>query len=181
MEEPYSLKVKICIIGDSQVGKTSLIRKYVIDIFDDKYISTLGTKVSKKQIKIKKKTAEVDLTLSIWDVLGQEEFSKIQNMAFKGSRGAFIVCDVTRNETLKSTYNWAKKIREVNGDIPIILLANKADLTSDYAFNENDLSKCSEHLKIPFFKTSAKFGDNVIKSFYTLGSLIAVDIFKDLS
>jgi small GTP-binding protein len=181
MGEPYSLKVKICIIGDSHVGKTSLIRRYVMDIFDDKYITTLGTKVSKKQIKIKKNNQEVDLTLSIWDVLGQEEFSKIQTMAFKGSRGAIVVCDITRNETLTHSHDWVKKIREVNGDIPIVLLANKADLTSNYAFDENELVQSSQHLKVPFYKTSAKFGDNVIKTFYTLGTLIASDIFKDLN
>ena len=102
MVDTYSLKVKICLVGDSAVGKTSLIRRYVMDIFDDKYLSTLGTKVSKKQVIIKNEDREVAFTFSIWDVLGQKDFKKIQNLAFRGSKGAMLVCDLTRKDTLEN-------------------------------------------------------------------------------
>ncbi|WP_455392156.1 Rab family GTPase [[Eubacterium] cellulosolvens] len=178
MDEPYNLKVKICLLGDSAVGKTSLIRRYVMDIFDDKYISTLGTKVSKKRIMLKKDNMDIDLTLSIWDVLGQQEFTKIQNTAFKGSKGAFIVCDFTRAETLQNISQWAARLKKAAGDIPMVILANKSDLTGKYTFNENDIQMCSNQLNSQYFITSAKFGDNVIKSFYTLSRLVIDDMFK---
>jgi small GTP-binding protein len=181
MGDTFKLKVKICLIGDSQVGKTSLIRRYVMDIFNDKYITTLGTKVSKKQLKIKIEKAEIDLIFSIWDVLGQKEFKKIQLMAFKGSKGALIVCDMTRDETLKNTLKWSKKLKAATGDIPMILLANKSDLTGDHAYTEAEVKQYSEQLNAPYFLTSAKFGDNVIKTFYTLGHMVTNEIFKDYS
>lgn len=177
--EPFNLKVKICIAGNSAVGKTSLIRRYVMDIFDDRYISTLGTKVSKKRLIIKRGNMNIDLTLSIWDVLGQEEFSQIQDTAFKGSKGAFIVCDFTRVETLQDITHWSDKIIQANGNIPIVLLANKSDLTSQYSFNENDVQIFSNQLNMPYFLTSAKFGDNVIKSFYKISKMVVDEMFKD--
>ena len=102
MDDKYKVKVKICLLGDAGVGKTSLIRRYVMDMFDDKYITTLGTKVSKRKLVIKKNDNEFDLTFSIWDILGQEEFKNIQNMALKNSKGAIIVCDITRKKTLEN-------------------------------------------------------------------------------
>ncbi len=181
MGEPFNVKVKICLVGNSAVGKTSLIRKYVMDIFDDRYISTLGTKVSKKRLIVKRDNLDIDLTLSIWDILGQEEFAQIQSTAFKGSKGAFIVCDFTRVDTLHNVSHWTDKLKDASGNIPIVLLANKADLTGQYSFSENDVKNYSTQLDMPYYLTSAKFGDNVIKSFFTLSKLVVDDLFKDQS
>jgi len=180
MVEQYNLKVKICLVGDSAVGKTSLIRRYVMDIFDDRYISTLGTKVSKKRLIIRRPDANIDLTFSIWDVLGQEDFPGVKTMAFKGSKGALLVCDLTRKETLDNISNWVSRIKEVAGDISMILLFNKADLTSEYAYSENEIQEVSTQLNAPFFLTSAKFGDIVIKTFYKMGDLVINQIFKEI-
>jgi small GTP-binding protein len=179
--ERYNVKVKICLIGDASVGKTSLIRRYVLDVFDDKYINTLGTKVSKKKLIIKKMDQEFDLTLSIWDVLGQEDFEKIQTMAFQGSKGALLVCDITRKDTLANLSNWHHRLKEVAGDIPIIILANKSDLQDQYTFNEHDIEEFSSGLNASYFLTSAKDGDNVIKTFYKLGDMITTSILKPSS
>ena len=85
---------KICIVGDPAVGKTSLIRRFVFDKYDDKYISTLGTKISKKDVLYNDK--KIEMTMMIWDVIGQQSFKSIHKSAFKGAKGAFIVCDLTR-------------------------------------------------------------------------------------
>jgi small GTP-binding protein len=172
------LKVKICLIGDTNVGKTSLIRRYVMDIFDDKYITTLGTKVSKKQIVIKRSNDELFLLFSIWDVLGQESFKKIQNVAFKGSQGALLVCDLTRKQTLENLANWNQRLTDATGKIPKIVLANKSDLIDKHKFTDEQLQEYSSRLDAPYFKTSAKFGDNVIRAFFKLGEFIADDVFK---
>ena len=179
MVDSFQIKAKVCLVGDSSVGKTSIIRRYVLDIFEDKYIATLGTKVSKKRIILKRDGKNIDLMFSIWDVLGQENFKKIHKVAFKGSRAAMLVCDFTREETLTNIPLWASKVKKVAGEIPKIILANKSDLTSQYAFSEADLQAFSSKLNTTFFKTSARFGDNIIKTFYQLGELIIEDIFKD--
>jgi len=178
MADVYKIKVKICLVGDGGVGKTSLIRRYVMDIYNDEYISTLGTKVSKKRLIIKKHDRDLDLTFSIWDVLGQEDFKNIQAMAFKGSKGAIMVCDITRKETLENLEKWRVRVEEVTGKIPMIILANKSDLTDQHLFTETELKDFSSKFEIDSYLTSAKYGDNVIKSFYKIGEVITNQLIK---
>lgn len=175
----FNIKVKICLVGDASVGKTSLIRRYVLDLFDDKYIDTLGTKVSKKRVIFKKDGREINLTLSIWDVLGQEDFKNIQSMAFRGSKGAMLVCDITRKNTFDNLVTWHSRVKEVAGNIPFILLANKCDLNDQYTFNEETLKEFASKINAPYYLTSAKIGDNVIKTFYNIGDTITMKIFEN--
>jgi small GTP-binding protein len=164
------IKRKICLIGDWGVGKTSLIKKYVFDQFDDKYITTLGTKVTKKRMKFKISEEKlIDINFMIWDIMGQEEFKKIQLMAFKNSNGAFIVCDVTRRETLETITNWKTNLYKVTGKIPLVILANKSDLQNEAEFTNNDLAEVTEKINIPYYFTSAKTGENVENAFISLG------------
>lgn len=179
MFESYNIKIKICLVGDSSVGKTSLVRRYVLDIYDDKYISTLGTKVSKKQMIIKKMNKNFKLTLSIWDVLGQKDFKNIHDMSFKCAKGALLVCDLTRKETFKNISIWESRVKKVAGEIPIVILTNKSDLTDEYAITEANIQLYSAQFNIPFFMTSAKYGDNVIKSFYKIGDLVIKKIIEE--
>ena len=130
-------KRKICLIGDGGVGKTSLIRKYVLDQFDDSYLETLGTKASKKRIKYKiNEDYIIDLNLVIWDIMGQREFRNIQVMAYKGANAALIVCDVTRKETLYNIAFWQMDLYRVTREIPIIILANKYDCQDQIQITE---------------------------------------------
>ena len=100
---------KICLIGSGEVGKTSLIKRYILDIFDDKYLRTLGTKVSKKELILDypQKDRKLNLTLLIWDIMGQATFrSLLQDSYFFGAAGALAVCDSTRAQTLDSLEEW---------------------------------------------------------------------------
>lgn len=177
MDNNYNIKVKICLVGDASVGKTSLIRRYVMDVFDDKYINTLGTKVSKKKIILKLNERTINLTFSIWDILGQEDFQKIQTMAFKGSKGTMLVCDLTRKDTLTNLEYWHKRVSDVAGKIPFVVIANKSDLKEQYTFDELELDRFSKSIGAEYYYTSAKEGDNVIKTFYKIGSIIVKKIF----
>jgi small GTP-binding protein len=178
MEDAYKIKVKICLVGDASVGKTSLIRRYVLDVFDDEYITTLGTKVSKKRVIIKHGDRKFEMVLSIWDILGQENFKNIQTMAFKGSKGTLLVCDITRKNTLKNLNNWFTRVKDVAGEVPSIILANKSDLKDQYDFKEEDLKDFATGLNIPYYLTSAKNGENVIKTFFQIGEMITRKIFE---
>jgi small GTP-binding protein len=139
------IKRKILLLGDGAVGKTSLIRKFVTDQFDDKYIASIGTKVTKKVINFKLKDDELNLVLLIWDILGQSDFKGVIGASFYGASGAFLVADMTRRPTLENLKNvWLPRVEEVAKDLPIVFLGNKADLKDNYAFREKDLAELAD-------------------------------------
>src|SRR2546430_10752896 len=109
--EVKRMKVKVCLIGEAAVGKTSLIRRFVLDNFDDKYIQTLGTKVSKKELASPSPdgTGDLKIDMTIWDIMGQKGFRELLKEAyFYGARGIIAVCDVTRRETLYDRYEGSR-------------------------------------------------------------------------
>ena len=103
MPEPYLLKSKICLVGERGVGKSSLIRRYVLDQFDDKYVRTLGAKVEKKTMRldVPERHAQVDIYMAIWDIIGHVGFRQLLGDSFfNGAQGILAVADLTRRETL---------------------------------------------------------------------------------
>lgn len=170
MTEYKEVMKKMCVLGEAAAGKTSLIRRFVVDKFDDKYIVTIGTKTSKKILTIRGEDANVSLKLMIWDILGQSHFQKLKESAFKGSNGAFIVLDLTRRETLESFNQWLGSLYKIVPDIPVVLLANKNDLEGK--FGREEIEEVVSAYGFPFFFTSAKTGENVNNAFYTLGKMM---------
>jgi len=170
-EEADKRHRKICLLGDGSVGKTSLIKRYVLDKFDDKYITTIGTKVSKKVMDFEsKKTGKKKvLTLLIWDIIGQRGLPQLHQMYFRGSKGAFIVCDLTRKETFDNLHSWRKDFIKTVGDVPIVLLINKFDLKDQAAISPKDIKGMAEKYNMSFFMVSAKSGHNVEKAFKSIG------------
>jgi small GTP-binding protein len=163
---------KIVLIGDESVGKTSMIRRFVLDKFDDKYISTLGTKVTKRNLTIRESTAIYNITFMIWDVMGQKRFEKIQSVAFKNAQGGFIVCDVTKPKSLEHIEVWLELLYRVTRDIPLVFIANKADLVDQKVVEESQVQELSQKFGVPYYFTSAKTGENVNKAFFSLGKLM---------
>jgi small GTP-binding protein len=185
MSDKLRVKGKICLLGDLAVGKTSLIRRYVLDTFDDKYITTIGTKVTKKRLNIElpDKQKEVDLTLLIWDIMGQyqerlpttiSQFDRYipQQNYFFNAKGAIVVSDLTRKSTYKSVKVWISSLFEVTGEIPIIVVGNKSDLKEKHEIKKEDLNTLTKDFNAKTFLTSAKTGQNVEKMFYSLGELL---------
>jgi small GTP-binding protein len=170
MTRDKDYKKKMCVIGDAGVGKTSLIRRFVVDKFDDKYIATIGTKTSKKNVTVRYADGNVNLKLMIWDILGQKSFSELQKSAYKGASGAFIVLDLTRRETLHTFKNWLSSLYNVTGTIPVVVLANKNDLVGE--FESDDIGNLVKDHGFPYYLTSAKTGENVNSAFHKLGKMI---------
>ncbi len=171
------VKVKVSLIGDPSVGKTSLVRRFVYSKFDDTYISTLGTKITQKTVELDEDsgTPSTEVTMMVWDISGQKEFQRIHLAGLKNSNGAFIVTDFTRRETLLGIGYWTDSIRNAAGDIPIILIANKSDLRPEQReFSPEEFesigSKYTDHTLI----TSAKSGDNVDKAFQKLAEVVMI-------
>lgn len=171
-----NIKKKICLIGDSGVGKTSLIRKYVYDLFDDKYIPTIGTKVTEKTVAYQKGDTRINLKLMIWDILGQELFTNVRRSAYLGSSGAIAVCDISRAETVDNLKNWVKGFQEVVGEVPIVLIANKIDLIDQVEFDKDTLKIVAGELGAPYYFTSAKTGKNVNEVFVVMGEMLARNV-----
>ena len=175
MAATISVKKKICLLGDSAVGKTSLIKRFVLDQFDTEHVATIGTKVTKKSLNIKHPSQQMDveMTLMIWDVIGQIGFRKMLHEAhFNGAKGGIHVCDITRKDTLVTTEEWIDSLREIAGEIPIVLLSNKSDLKNDAEFGETEFAEMASKYNAYYFFTSAKNGDNVEEAFRQLSQKI---------
>lgn len=161
---------KIILLGDGAVGKTSLIRRFVVDKFDDRYIVTIGSKITAKDLQITEDEKVFYLKLQIWDILGQKGYKKLHKTTFRGTDGVFMVADITRKDTLRSleTY-WIPKVQSLVGPVPFVILANKSDLLQRAEFKEEELKEFATKYGVPYYLTSAKNGENVNRAFYSLG------------
>ncbi len=165
------LKLKVCLVGDSGVGKTSLIRKFVYDEFSDKYLTTVGTKITKKKLVVPnpKGDGEVAVDMAVWDIMGQHGFRVLlQEAYFFGVDGIIAVCDLTRSETLEGAKDWLDSTREFAGEVPIITVGNKNDLEDQRTVKEDDLKNAAKEYGAEWFTSSAKTGENVEKMFEAL-------------
>ncbi|MEM3396920.1 MAG: Rab family GTPase [Thermoplasmata archaeon] len=160
---------KIALAGDWATGKTSLVKRFVYSQFDDKYVQTIGTKVSKKSVKFGSKEGEVIVNLIIWDVLGQRDYKMIHANAFKGLDGAILVVDITRKATLQSIHDyWYPQIVKVSGRIPFVIFGNKSDLKQNAEVKLDDIKNIAGTIGVSedlCMLTSAKTGENVEKAF----------------
>ena len=163
-----SVQKKICLLGDFAVGKTSLIRRFIEGIFEDKYLSTIGTKISRKVITIQDYT----LTLLIWDLAGSEKFSRMMHSYYRGASGAILVCDLTRIETLTTLAGYAEDFWRLNAGTPLVVVGNKVDLVEQRTISDKDLANISAQLDAHWFTSSAKTGENVAAFFRILGQQI---------
>lgn len=172
MEEPMEYKLKVCLIGEGAVGKTSLIRRFVHDEFDDKYIASVGMKTTKKTLRaIHPETGTpVEMSLLIWDIMGQSVFRKLLGESyFHGSDGFIAICDVTRLDTLYALQEWVRVAFKTTGEVPIIFLGNKCDLGDRQEIFSEDINAYASFLpNASVFLSSAKTGENVEMAFRTL-------------
>lgn len=170
-----SVSRKICLLGDFAVGKTSLARRFVYDIFEDDYLSTIGVKVSRKTMAIPHDDEMIELTLMIWDLAGSERFNEMRATYMRGASGAILVCDLSRQETIENLHSYAQDMRSVASRSLFLIAANKCDIQGvESALNL--VKREAEPLNAPCFITSAKTGDGVENMFRHLGRELVSEI-----
>ena len=164
-EPKYDEKIKIMVIGEVRVGKTSLIRRYTKDTFAGNYLTTVGIDFQEKAVKINKKLVKIQ----IWDTAGEERFRNIAKNYFNQSDGFLVVYDITDKNTLEKLDFWYEQI-DLNApkNIKYILVGNKCDLEEEREVTKDEGINLSKKFKCNFFETSAKENINVNEIFQCL-------------
>ena len=162
--DDYQIVLKLLLLGDTQVGKTSIITKYVEDKFEESALSTVGVDykfkiMTHKNLKIK---------LQIWDTSGEERFRSIAKNFYRNTEALFIVFDLTNKKTFDNVKNWISEAKEHNQDIKMIIIGNKSDLKEKIVIKKETAQKLANENKIKYFETSAKDGTNIKESFTAL-------------
>lgn len=157
------IQKKICMLGSFGVGKTSLVARFVQGIFSGKYLSTVGVKIDKRELKV----GDQDVLLLLWDLAGEDSRSQVHTSYLRGAAAYFLVCDGTWAESLVTAKSIHKRAVETVGDIPCMLVINKADLWNKWEITAPELEQLvAEGWKVQV--TSAKTGDGVEEMFSKL-------------
>lgn len=150
------IQKKICLLGSFAVGKTSLIRRYVEGIFTDRYLTTVGVKIDRRELSLD----NLDLTLAIWDMSGEDVFSRLQPSYVRSASGYLLVIDGTRPESLEKAVELHQRVGKLLGGPPFLAALNKADLAASWRLDPANLQRL-EGDGWSFRKTSALTGEGV--------------------
>ena len=175
-DENKALEARIITLGDSKVGKSSLIVQFMDNKFSFNYMSTVGFDLKRKVMKF---NDNEDVKIVIHDTAGQERFRSLTTNYIKKANGILLVYDITDRKSFDNITNWMDNIHEETGDkLPIILVGNKIDLNKERAVSKNEGEEKAKEFGLKFFETSAKEGNNVQKCFRELVELIVEKIHK---
>ena len=163
VKEEY--KFKVVVVGDSGVGKTNLIKRFINDTFNKDSKATVGVEFLSKTYLINQEVFKIE----IWDTAGQERYKSITAAYYKGAKGAMIVYDVTNQTSFDNVDNWANEIKEKAArNINLMIIGNKTDLTDKIVVTSEVATEKAKALEIPIMETSALDSTNVKEAFYQL-------------
>jgi small GTP-binding protein len=173
MNKTKNYTLKIIIIGEPAVGKTSLVKKFITGQFTKDYRSSIGTNIFTKKIKLDK---QIETKIQLWDIAGQERWIKMRPSYYAGAKGIIIVGDLTRRNTFDQIEQfWIPDVKQYCTSTPIILLANKNDLERE--LSEAEIKALKKIINvIEIIQTSAKTGENVEFAFQLI-SAEAIKVF----
>ena len=163
-DQKIKLSLKILLIGDSQVGKTSLLLKYTEHVFPEEHIATIGVEYKDKFIL----KDNYNIRLQIWDTAGQERFHSITKNIYRNANGVLFVYDITNQESFSNIKNWIKDLQNVGNDIKGVIIGNKIDLEQKRDVSKQDLEEIGKKYNMPILETSAKQSINVNEGFELL-------------
>jgi small GTP-binding protein len=168
------IQKKICMVGTFGVGKTSLVERYVHSRFEDKYLTTLGVKITKKPLDI----AGQEVNLMLWDLAGKDKLTTVSPMNLRGASGYLLVADGTRAHTLDALFDLQTLVQAEVGEVPFTCVINKVDLREQWEVNDASLARLDE-LGWKHLLTSAKSGEAVEELFLGLAERMLEDTESD--
>ena len=161
-DENYEMMFKVVLVGDSFVGKTNIMSKYIKNEFHEDSKATVGVEFGSKQFTVEGHSIKAQ----IWDTAGQERYKAITSAYYKGAKGAFIVYDITRKQSFESVEKWVNDVTAVaDKKITIILIGNKSDLDDQRQVTKEQGEEKANKLELAFLETSAFSGENLDKAF----------------
>lgn len=161
------IQKKVCMLGAFAVGKTSLVAQYVHSVFSEKYLTTIGVKIDRKELTVDNQA----MSLMLWDIHGEDEFQKVRASYLRGTAGYFLVVDPTRPNTLATAIQLQELAHSAIGDRPFVVLLNKSDVESEWKIDPKEYAAL-EAKGWSLRKTSAKDDSNVEESMSELAKLI---------
>lgn len=168
-EQPYDQILRFIFLGDSGVGKSSLLLRFTQDKFKPSFMATIGVDYSEKVIDIKDKK----IKLLIWDTAGQERFQSLSKAYYRGCRGILLVYDVTQRETFENIHRWMDTLRsQAHESAEIFLVGNKSDDMENREVSIDEGKALAVQLNVPFVETSAKSSLNVDACFRELAMML---------
>ncbi|MCK5238586.1 MAG: GTP-binding protein [Candidatus Thorarchaeota archaeon] len=164
---PAEYRFKVVMLGDGAVGKTAITTRFTQEFFDSDYKRTIGSDFAIKKIELP--DIDTNVTLQVWDLAGQPRFEVVRQGFYRGARGGLLVYDVTRRRTFLNIQNWKEEcFKNVDREMPLIVVANKVDLTdSRIVSTEEGESWAKEHGHL-YVESSALTGVNVEESYVSL-------------
>ena len=161
-DENYEIMFKVVLVGDSFVGKTNIMSKYLKNEFHEDSKATVGVEFGSKKFNIEGHSIKAQ----IWDTAGQERYKAITSAYYKGAKGAFIVYDITRKNSFDSIDKWISDVTAVaDKKISIVLIGNKNDLEDQRQVTKEQGEDKANKLEVAFLETSAFSGENLEKAF----------------
>ncbi|NGZ11211.1 MAG: GTP-binding protein [Nitrospira sp. LK70] len=161
------IQKKVCMLGGFAVGKTSLVRRFVSNVFSDHYQTTIGVTVEKKSVTVDDK----EVLLMLWDLYGEDEFQRVRDSYLRGSSGYILVIDGTRKATLDRAFALQQTAVRTVGTVPFISIINKADVRAEWEIDERAIEQLRERGWTVLFG-SAKLGQGVEELFGLLATKI---------
>lgn len=175
--EKEDYKLKVVVVGDSGVGKTNLIKRFVTNSFSANSKATVGVEFISKSYRINEQVFKIE----IWDTAGQERYKSITAAYYKGAKGALIVYDTTSKVSFENIDKWMSEIKEKSSkDMKLMIIGNKIDLKDERQVQSNEASEKAELLEAPIMETSALDATNVKEAFYDLLKEMYKEIRKKL-
>jgi len=169
----YDILFKVCILGDNYVGKATLVHRYLTKVFKEDLKKTIGVDFHVKTISIDTANGPIRCKLQLWNTGGQERFSSITFMYYRGSLGVVLVFDLTNSDSFEHLPQWIEEVRpHVKDKIPILLVGNKCDLLNQRAVFREEIDKFAKDFNLTYVETSAKTGYGVEECFSTLAYLM---------